>query len=412
MSEDNKKRLDYWYYLGVIILALIVYLYFALNISLLVIKPSKNNYYLSSSTSKLNLNWPEFKEEAIGINNGVFQVNGVQTELPTASLAKLITALVVLNKYPLNMGQSGPNITISSEDVNLLNYYEANQGSVLKVSLGETLSEYQMLEAMLLPSANNIADSLAIWAYGSLANYAKASNSFLINRGLNNTHVGNDASGFDPSTVSTASDLIKIGQMVENNPVLSNIVSLRSASGFPIVGTIKNVNFLLGQSGIIGIKTGNNNQDPGAYLAVSKQEINNQEVNIYTAVMGAPNLWYALNGSLNLINSIWLSFNIPTSLSKNNLDSNLASYKIPWDNQNIKVYPNQNISFKILNSSKASFKVTLNPISFKTKKNQTVGYLILKSDLLNQTQTIQLKLSSSIKKPPLWWLLLHPSYVL
>ena len=412
MSEDNKKRLDYWYYLGVIILALIVYLYFALNISLLVIKPSKNNYYLSSSTPKLNLNWPEFKEEAIGINNGVFQVNGVQTELPTASLAKLITALVVLNKYPLNMGQSGPNITISSEDVNLLNYYEANQGSVLKVSLGETLSEYQMLEAMLLPSANNIADSLAIWAYGSLANYAIEGNSFLAKEGLNNTHVGNDASGFDPSTVSTASDLIKIGQMVENNALLSNIVSLRSASGFPIVGTIKNVNFLLGQSGIMGIKTGNNNQDPGAYLAVSKQKINNQEVNIYTAVMGAPNLWYALNGSLNLINSIWLSFNIPISLSKNNLDSNLASYKIPWDNQNISVYPAQNISFKILNSSKASFKVTLNPISFKTKKNQTVGYLILKSDLLNQTQTIQLKLSNGIKKPPLWWLLLHPSYVL
>ncbi len=412
MQEDKKKRIDYWYYLGVIILALIVYLYFALNISLFVIKPSKNNYSLNSNTPNLSLNWPNFQEEAIGLNNGVFQINGVQKELPTASLAKLITALVVLSKYPLKNGQTGPEITITQQDINILNYYEANEGSILKVSLGENLSEYQMLEAMLLPSANNIADSLAIWAYGSLPNYAKAGNSWLANQGLNSTHVGNDASGFDPSTVSTASDLIRIGEMVENNPVLSRIANLKSASGFPIVGTIKNINFLLGQSGIMGIKTGNNNQDPGAYLAVSRQKVNNQEVNVYTAVMGAPDLWFALNDSLNLINSIWDNFSVPSSLSKNNLDSSLVSYKIPWENQNIKVYPSQSVSFKILNSSKASFKVTLNPISFKTKKNQTVGYLVLKSNLLDQTQTIQLKLSSSIKKPPLWWLLLHPSYVL
>ena len=126
MPKEKKKRLDYWYYLGVILLALIVYLYFALNISLFVIKPSRNNYSLSSNTLPLNLNWPNFKEEAIGINQGVYQTKGAQTRLPTASLAKLITALLVLKKYPLSVGQSGPNITINQNDLNLLNFYQAN----------------------------------------------------------------------------------------------------------------------------------------------------------------------------------------------------------------------------------------------------------------------------------------------
>jgi D-alanyl-D-alanine carboxypeptidase (penicillin-binding protein 5/6) len=39
------------------------------------------------------------------------------------------------------------------------------------VQLGEELSEYQALQALLLPSANNIAETLARWAFGSIDAY-------------------------------------------------------------------------------------------------------------------------------------------------------------------------------------------------------------------------------------------------
>ncbi len=412
MSNVTKKRIDYWYYLAVIVLALIIYLYFALNINLLVIKPTKSNVNLSSATSPLNINWPNFKEEAYGINNSVYQTNGNQVALPTASTAKLITALVVLQKYPLQPGQSGPLITINQNDMNDLAYYEANQGSVLKVYLNEQLSEYQMLQAMLLPSANNIADSLATWAFGSLQNYASNANQFLVKNGFNNTYVGTDASGFNPSTTSTAKDLVRLGEMAYDNPVLANIVALKSATNFPLVGSIKNVNFLLGQDGIMGIKTGNNNQDPGVFIAVSKQNINNQAINIFTAVMGAPDLWYALNGTVQFINSIKTNFSTPISLNTNNLNASLGTYYVPWDKQNIKVYLAKSINFKILNNSKATIDINMNPISFKTKMNQTIGYLSLNGAILKQKQIVPIKLAGNIKKPPLWWLLLHPNYVL
>ncbi len=412
MEKTVKKKIDYWYYLVIIILALGVYLYFALNISLLVIKPNKNEYILSSQTAPLSLNWPSYGESALSIDNGPILTNGAQTAIPTASTAKLITALLVLKKYPLNLGQSGPEITLTQADVNILNYYQSSQGSVLNIYAGENLSELQMLEAMLLPSANNIADSLAIWAYGSLSNYQTNANQFLAQNNLSSTHVGSDASGFDPSTVSSASDLVQIAKIAYKNPVIANIVGLKSVAGFPLVGSIKNLDFLLGQDGILGIKTGNNNQDMGVFVAVSEKQINAKNTFIYTSVMGAPNLWYAMNSSRLLIESAWNNFSEPISLSNLKLNSSLGTYKVIWNNQEVNATLSSLPNYLIWNGSKASIKVNLNNISFKTKKGQVIGYLTINSDIPSTQKTLNLVLSNSIKKPPLWWLLLHPSYVL
>ena len=102
-----------------------------------------------------------------------------------------------------------------------------------------------MIEGMLLPSADNIADSLAIWGFGSLADYSTYANQYIKSQYLSDTTVGSDASGFDPSSMTTADNLISIGQLVMANPVLASIVGQPSVSGFPVVNTIKNVNSVL-----------------------------------------------------------------------------------------------------------------------------------------------------------------------
>ena len=174
-----------------------------------------------------------------------------------ASEAKLITALAVLKKYPLALNQAGPAITLGPSDVAIYDKYQSENGSDLVVVNGEKLTEYQMLQAMLLPSADNIADSLAIWAFGSLTDYTVFANQYVKSQGLSETTVGSDASGFDPSSMTTAANLVNIGQLVMTNPVLASIVGQPTATGFPVVGTIKNVNLVLGKDNIIGIKTGN-----------------------------------------------------------------------------------------------------------------------------------------------------------
>ncbi|MGH7234242.1 MAG: D-alanyl-D-alanine carboxypeptidase, partial [Candidatus Saccharimonadales bacterium] len=156
---------------------------------------------LKISTQPADLPWPNYGESAVGLlGSGVISTHGQQTPLPIASVAKLITALVVLNKYPLSIGQQGPTITLDTTDYGFYTTYVSEQGSVVPVYSGEQLSEYQMLEAMLVPSGNNIADSLARWAFGSVAGYDSFANTFVNQLGMKNTLVAGDASGFLPAT--------------------------------------------------------------------------------------------------------------------------------------------------------------------------------------------------------------------
>jgi D-alanyl-D-alanine carboxypeptidase (penicillin-binding protein 5/6) len=262
------------------------------------VKPS------SATPGDSGLEWPNSGESAIGfVGHGVLAASGPQAERPTASAAKLITALTALNKYPLQPGQSGPLLTMSRTDLAILRTYANLNGSRIgRMVVGERLSEYQMLEAMMLPSADNMADSLAIWAYGSLPAYQAAANQYLANHDINDTHVGVDASGFDPSTVSTAHDLVLLGEAALQNAVLAGIVAKPGVSGFPLVGAITNTNTLLGQHGIVGVKTGNSDQAGGVFVfAASYTDANGQKLTVVGAVQGLPNLQTALNAAVPLL---------------------------------------------------------------------------------------------------------------
>ena len=409
---EQKKRSYLKYYLSLVIVVLIIYFVLALNATIPSLSPIylTKNQTLNSNSS--NLVFPNYGESAIGINTRVLISNGSSKMIPMASTAKLVTALMVLKKYPLNINQQGPMITVTTQDLNIYNNYLSEQGSVVKVVPGESLSEYQMLEAMLLPSADNIADSLAIWAYGSLANYSTLANQYLEDNQISGVHIGVDASGYDPSSVANASGLILLGQKAYSNPVIAQIVALKVVPNFPVVGEIKNINFLLGQYGIEGIKTGNNNQDGGIFISESNQIINNTPEKFYTSIMNSATLWYALNDSLNLVKSIQSNFsNVNQSLRLSN-SKVVGYYYQPWNNQKDYIEINQIVPFMVWNSSRTTLNINLSNVTLKSLKNQKVGSITVHNDFLNQSENISLYLKNNIKKPPLWWLLLHPRLIL
>ena len=169
----------------IVFIILGVYIFWTLLRPLGDIRPVARTLHLQSGSISGPLSWPTKGQAAVGINpSGVLASYGLQTPVPIASTAKIITVLSVLKKYPLKLHQTGPVITMSAADVSLYTNYVAGDGSVVPVTDGETLTQYQMLQAILLPSANNIADSLAIWAFGSLENYAKFANSYARQLGL------------------------------------------------------------------------------------------------------------------------------------------------------------------------------------------------------------------------------------
>ncbi len=306
LSYRRKPRRKKWFRLlliaGIIVLLILAGAWWVLARQ----KAPRIAAHAAQQTATSSLAWPSFGQSAVGIvGESAVQTHGTQTPVPTASTAKLITALVVLQKKPLSLGENGPTLTMTRDDLELLNKYIALDGSKIgKVMVGEKLSEYQILEAMLLPSANNMADSLAIWAYGSLPAYQEAANAYLAEHGLHGTRVGVDASGLDPSTVSTAHDMVLIGELVMQNPVLAEIVGKKSASGFPLIGTITNTNTLLGESGIVGIKTGNSDEQGGAFVGAAHVTVNGKMETVVTAVLGASTLDEAMRSSVPLINSV------------------------------------------------------------------------------------------------------------
>lgn len=273
------------------------------------------------------LPWPANGQSAIGsLAEGVLaNSNKSETPVPIASIAKVITALTVLEKKPLKLNEDGPLITLTTADVDIYNRYVKEGGSTAKVEAGESLSERQILEGMLLPSANNLADSAALWAYGSVEAYARAANELVTSWGLTKTTV-RDASGFADTTLSTASELVQIGQKALGHPVLASIVQEKETV-LPVAGLVTNTNTLLGSGGV-GIKTGHTNAAGACLLFATNYAVSEKTtITIIGAVLAQPSMNDVFAAASSLLTASKKNFSERTIVSKG---ERVASYRSSW----------------------------------------------------------------------------------
>ena len=195
-----------------------------------------------------SLPWPSAGGGEVAIQNvGVISSFNPNSKIQLASVAKIITALVVLKDHPLSLGSTGPEVTMTSSDVANYQTMYNQQDSVMVVAAGEQLSEYQLLEALLIPSADNIAVKLAQWDAGSTSAFVAKMNSFARSIGMSNT-VFKDPSGLSSGTTGTPRDQVIAGLKLLQNPVLSQIVDKAQAT-LPVAGVQFNVNYNIGHSG-------------------------------------------------------------------------------------------------------------------------------------------------------------------
>lgn len=399
-----------WIKILVITLALLGlvagYAYWAVHRPLPTLKPTVVRLSSQSVPSPSKFDWPASGQAAVGIvGNGTLESHAEQSPLPIASAAKVITALVVLDKQPLAKGQQGPIITINADDVARYHSYTAQDGSVTPVVLGEQISQYQMLQTILLPSANNMADTLAIWAYGSMDNYIAAANNYVAKLGLTQTHVGVDASGLAPETVSSAKDLVRLGKLAMENPVVAQIVGQSTADNIPVAGTIKNVNFLLGTDGIVGVKTGNTEQAGGVFIGAAAMKVNGKDVTITSAVVGAPNLFSAMKSTLPIIDSARANFKTVSVVRAGDV---VAVYDLPWGGS-IKAITAKDLSLATWGGKATSTKTALKPVpANKARSGLVVGSVSVPDSATNNKIEVGVKLSSTPTQPSKWWLLTHP----
>ena len=235
-----------------------------------------------------HLAWPVSGQAAVTIPGiGSLGTSGpVRTPQPIASLAKVMTAYVILADHPLAAGQPGPTLTVAAAEAGAYRAELAANESLVPVRAGERLTERQALEALLLPSADNMAQILARWDAGSRAAFLRKMNAAATRLGMRHTRY-TDPSGYDPSTVSTAPDQVKLAKAAMRNTAFAAIVA-ESAATVPVAGTVHNRNTLLGTDGVIGIKTGSATYSGGCLLFAAARTIASRRVTLYGTVLGQP----------------------------------------------------------------------------------------------------------------------------
>jgi serine-type D-Ala-D-Ala carboxypeptidase (penicillin-binding protein 5/6) len=211
--------------------------------------------------------WPVHGQAAVAVRGiGIVARSPREHPVAIASLTKMMTALVILKDHPLASRARGPLLTVSPADVADYGSDLALGDSTLKVSLGERLDEHQLLEALLLPSGDDIADLLARWDAGSIPAFVAKMNAEVGALGLRQTHYV-DASGVSPGSVSTAADQTVVESTLMGMPAARLIVRMRQAR-LPVAGVIPNYNPAIGVDGIIGVKSGWT-EEAGACLATA-----------------------------------------------------------------------------------------------------------------------------------------------
>ena len=395
------KRSKRWFIVSLVILLGASFAAFVLSEPFASAQPEVTFLY-SRSPQALELSWPSYGEAAIGASgDGVLATHGNDTPLPTASVAKILTALAVLKQAPLTLNTNGPIITLTQADVDSYNKYLAENGSVVKVAVGEQISEYQALEAMLMPSANNIAETLARWAFGSISDYNTYANNYALQLGMSNTVI-TDPSGFLGTTVSTPRDLVVLGEAALANPVISQIAAKTSAT-IPVQGIIDNVNVLLGHEGIVGIKTGNNDQDQGCFLFASRQTIGPQQVTVVGVIMNGPNLGTAMWDALPLISSTVAAFH---DLAIVKAGTTIASYTTAWGDQGSMVAKND-LSIIAWENAFITTSVSLNKLTAPLSEGSNVGTMTVSDTTSNTKYQVPIILQNAIKEPSLFWKFTH-----
>jgi D-alanyl-D-alanine carboxypeptidase (penicillin-binding protein 5/6) len=231
--------------------------------------------------------WPAYGQAAF-VRTGQSQVQAGpnQHAAPIASVAKVMTAYLVLRDHPLPLDQDGPTIALTDADVADTDRRRGQEESVVSVAAGERLSELQALEALLLPSANNIAAVLARWDAGSADRFVTRMNATARSLGMAHTRY-TDPSGYDDATVSTAADQVLLVDRAMRLPAFERIVATTSAT-LPVAGTVHNTNTLLGRDGFVGVKTGSDDAAGGCFAFRAVRWIDGKRTAITGVVLGQP----------------------------------------------------------------------------------------------------------------------------
>lgn len=349
--------------------------------------------------------FPDYGASAVGAIgfDGVLAAGGTAAPLPIASISKIVTALVVLDTHPLEGDEEGPAITFGPSDVALYDAYRSVGGKVEPVRAGLELTQREALEVMLVSSANNYAESLAAWAFGSTGAYVETAGKWLAAKGLDETTIV-EPTGMSPLNVSTAADLVDLGKLALDNAVVAQIVGT-VAVDVPFIGAVDNSNKLLGIDGIDGIKTGTLDEAGACLLFSADFTIGEHPVTVVGVVLGGVDHDTLDTAVRSLLESAAAGFrDVPLARA----GEAFATYRTDWNDEAAAVAAADR-SVLAWSSTPISAEVVVPPLRL-AEEGDPAGSVTF--SVGGEEVEIPLIVDGAIEDPGPWWRLTHPGEIL
>ncbi|MCA9330778.1 hypothetical protein KC957_01915, partial [Candidatus Saccharibacteria bacterium] len=214
---------------------------------------------------------------------------------------------------------------------------------------------------------------------------------FLQNEGITTMTVS-DASGFSPKTVATAADLVRVGELLMRDSLLSGIVSQKSIT-IPGLGEVPSTNIILGND-VVGIKTGNTDEAGGCFVIAVKHEVAGQAVLIVAAVMGAEDVRTAIAQAQRIALDARSGFGEREIVTKG---ATVAEYRVPWGEP---VHAVAGSSLRTVSwlPARPEPEAHLDSITAGKTNGQTVGTVSVPSGA-----SVDVVLDGRVVSPPLAW---------
>ncbi len=341
--------------------------------------------------------WPAQGSAAVAVAGIGGTLSSASDARAIASISKVVTALVVLDQLPLAVGEQGPAFRFPAADRSTYWAYLRGNESALDVPVGGTLTEYQLLQGMLIGSASNYADRLvnAIWPNDRV--FAAAARSWMDAHGIPGITIL-EPTGIDAGNSASPAALIPLAERAMANPVIAEIVR-QTAVDLPGAGHVDNTNGLLTDPGVVGIKTGS--LDTYNLLAAKDVTIGDTTVRLYAATLGQPDDATRVAATGALFAQMQQELLPTTSVASGTV---AGVVETRWG-ERVDVTTSADAALILWNGAAGEVSETFDLGEHRTA-GDTVGALTVDGPL--NSATVDLTLAGDVDGPSPWWRLTHP----
>jgi D-alanyl-D-alanine carboxypeptidase (penicillin-binding protein 5/6) len=299
-------------------------------------------------------------------DDSVLAAKAPNKRLPIASATKLMTAYLALHKLR------------PSQMVTTPAYRPSNPAEVtLGLRAGERIRVRDLLYALLLPSASDAAETLAVAVSGSVPAFVNDMNRTARRLGLTDTSYANPIGLDDPDNYSSAHDLVTLASILMRNRLFARIVNTPAAtlSSGDHPRTVTSRNTLLGQaSWVNGVKTGHT-LDAGYVLVGSGTR---GSTTLISAVLGTPSEYERDQTTLELLD---YGFSLYHPVDEVSAGEEVASPKLDYRSGHLPLIAQQPLSVIVREGQRVATRVNApDEVSGDVRKGQELGRVTVTVD--------------------------------